>query len=58
MKGSHFWLRSLTFPVLILLWEVFARLGFFNVSLFPSPLAVAKIFWEDLITGMLPYDTA
>jgi ABC-type nitrate/sulfonate/bicarbonate transport system permease component len=48
--------RILPIPLFILIWEIIARAGFLNESLFPTPIAVFFAFLNMLKSGELVFD--
>jgi len=48
------WLRTISFVLLILIWEVSALLA--NSRVLPDPWSVAVVFYDHLINGSLIYD--
>lgn len=46
------------FALLLVVWELIARRGIWDATLFPSPLAVAKTLWGSLEDGTLITATA
>ena len=55
-KCQRFLLASLPVFLFLLLWELVARSGIYNINLFPPPTIVARAFYSGLISGELLLD--